>query len=529
MKLSCRLLVGFCALVTAALLACGCADDTADLPQQQIEVPPDDATIAFEHEGTLALVPGEISDVAVRGEPAARYEVTFHLLGQALDSSLDRTTVIADNAGRAVVRLRAANGAATFSIRATINNGAAAELRVAVSDQGFGDILVVPDYTGNRAVDEWHVSAVAGTSCADLADTLPEDPPGALVGSADDPLLIEDAPVGPNLAVFVRAGHYMWGCEDEADLVAGDTTELKVFIVNKPLDLSQTALDCSLAFAPEPEPWDEMLTAATALLLDPFCDGSPQGTALHERMFLLAADPAEFDGASQSYQWANEIESFYAQNGIDLCQALSDLAPAGLAAQPPVILGTAQSVGAEGLALFTLQQVGSISVADLAIPSEYLMDWTADPDDTVRLGGILFWLPPSYVAAAVEQFAPVQYPAPSFPEVLGELSQCSQLAALLSGPTPCGCSASANDCDAACLNQLCIDALQARWQEAVTGAAAQMLGTIPLQASGTAQLDDVAAITGFDGSWVGNVTSGELSAKVQGPASATSSPVPPTE
>jgi len=522
MKLSCRAFVGFCALVAAALLACGCADDTVDLQPRDVEVPKDDATIAFEHEGNLALVPREVIDVAVICDPPKPYEVAFHLLGEALDSSLDKTTVIADASGRAAVRLRAANGAATFSIRASIKNGAAADLRVAVSDQGFGDIRVVPDYNGTRAVDEWHISAVAGTTCADLADTLPEDPLGALVGSEDAPLLIEDAPVGPNLAVFVRAGYYMWGCEDETDLVAGDTTELRVFIVNKPLDLSHTALDCSLAFAPEPDPWEQMLTAATAELLDPFCDGSSQGAALHDWMSQLASDPAAFDAASQSYQWQGAIETFYSDNSIDLCQALSSLAQDGLAAQPPQILGAVQSVGAPGYAMFTIQQVGSINVADLVIPSDYLMSWTADPDDTVRLGGTLFWLPTSYVAAAVEQLALGPYPPQtSFPEVLGELSQCPDIADLLS---------SSSGWEADPLAQLCIAALQNRWGAAIAAATtADLLGEIPLQASGAAQLDDVAAITGFDGSWVGNVTSGEVSAKVQGPASATSIPAPPTE
>ena len=73
---------------------------------------------------------------------------------------------------------------------------------------------------------EWTASVVVIASCADLAATLPEEPAGALTATAPAsgmPVIPENAPVGPNLAVVVRAGHFAWGCADTAAPTPGGT------------------------------------------------------------------------------------------------------------------------------------------------------------------------------------------------------------------------------------------------------------------------------------------------------------------
>jgi len=67
------------------------------------------------------------------------------------------------------------------------------------------------------------------------------------------------APVGPNLAVFVRAGYYMWGCSDESNLRAGETVELAVTIIDKPHRRHRRPLGHGPDFVPEVEPWAALL------------------------------------------------------------------------------------------------------------------------------------------------------------------------------------------------------------------------------------------------------------------------------
>src|SRR5947208_3235585 len=95
---------GGIALAVCALAGCA-AEDVGDLEP----APPSGshATLAFPDPGTLELAPGEMRLVSVDAAPPARYEVRFALLGDALDASLDQSTVIADASGRATVRLHA--------------------------------------------------------------------------------------------------------------------------------------------------------------------------------------------------------------------------------------------------------------------------------------------------------------------------------------------------------------------------------------------------------------------------------------
>ncbi len=49
-----------------------------------------------------------------------------------------KVLVLADPGGRASITLRAPNGSTNFGVRATVDEAAAADLQVAVSDKGFG-------------------------------------------------------------------------------------------------------------------------------------------------------------------------------------------------------------------------------------------------------------------------------------------------------------------------------------------------------------------------------------------------------
>jgi hypothetical protein len=142
--------------------------------------------------------------------------------------------------------------ASTFRLRATIKDGPSAEIGVAVSDKGFGTLRVAPLYDGHRVPEEWTASVKAGTTCADIAAALPDVPEGALEATSgpDEPVLLHSAPVGPNLAVVLRAGRSIWGCTDVADLQAGATRDVEVTVKDGPIDLAATSLDVTLTFTP---------------------------------------------------------------------------------------------------------------------------------------------------------------------------------------------------------------------------------------------------------------------------------------
>jgi len=297
MSLSLRYL-GVGVLFAASLVA-GCSSTSDGLLEGPVYAGTAvDASISFTHSGTLKLAPGETIDVTVSTTPPERYEISFYLVGDALDASFERATVVAGANGKASARLRAPNASTNFGLRAVIKDGPSAELSVAVSDQGFGALEIQPDYNGDRNVREWLARVVSGTTCEALAESFPADPEGALsaVAPPNADLVVQDAPVGPNLVVFVRAGHYMWGCADEPNLVANETTEISVKIINKPIDTSETKLDVQLSFEPAVDDWQAILDDQAALLQSAFF-GQSQSTAelLLGAMSSLSNDPQQFD------------------------------------------------------------------------------------------------------------------------------------------------------------------------------------------------------------------------------------------
>ncbi len=494
-------------------LVSGCAArelaETGDSPGGG--VPGVNASISFAHEGTLALAPGDIADIVVIGKPAAAYRMTFLLVGESIDASLDKTKVVAGHDGVAMVRLRAPNKATSFVVRAKLDDGPSADLSVAVSDQGFGAVNIQPKYQGSRETREWVAAAVAGKTCQDLSAQFPEDPEGALKAAAEpgEPLVIPVAPVGPNLAVFVRGGHYMWGCVNAPNLVANGTVDVDVPIVNAPIDASDALLDMDMAFSPEPVAWASMLAAQRTLMTEAL---QPQALAatLLEAMEPLSCDPAAFNQSSA--QNLPDVESHLSGYGVDLAQLVEDFAVSGLAAQPPLILGRVSALASEpGYAIFSLGRIGSATPAKLGVPSDYQVRLDVDPDDTARVIGNLFWMPSRYIGNAVTEEALAQYSQhDDMADVLAEAAHCDDLA-LAYGPS----------CDSGAVAEMCAQALDSLWQSALDASAlAGQSGEIPFSAAGASDYDDYAKLTGFAGSWLGQAKIGQQTAQVSGAVSA---------
>ena len=400
-------------------------------------------------------------------------------------------------------------------LRATVTDGPSADLQVAVSDQGFGSLLINPVYAGTRHPPEWVAKVVSGTSCAALGATLPEDPPGALtaIASPGDPLVIDVAPVGPSLAVAVRGGHYMWGCSDEPNLVANEQKQVDVHIVDKPIDLSSLKLDLALGFTPDPVQWQSLLDTTTdrmvAAMSAPYAS---EPEALLGTMQQLSSDPVAFAEASDKGQWLAALQAQFAAAQLVLGDTARAFVTAGVGSAPPQISAELRSLpDASGWSAFTLQQVQGVSPPDGGVPADYLMSLTVDPDDTVRLGGTLFWLASRHLGAEANRAAADEMSgAAGLGDLLAAKVQCGELGVYLGG---------FEGCDAACLGALCANALGAMWSAAEESSAdAGLVGGITMQVSGGAEFDDYAALTGFLGAWLGSIGDGLGAASVTGAA-----------
>lgn len=513
MRLSSGWYFALLALLACSAAACGVTDvdQAAYDPGPGVSGP--NASLSFELDGTLTLAPGELATVRVKGSPAAHYEVSFFLLGDALDASLDQTKVVADEQGAASVQLRAPNSSTTFRLRAAIKDGPSVETAIAVSDKGFGTIHVVPVYEGKRDVTQWVASVVARTTCADIVKSLPADPEGAIVAKAnahEDPI-VEDAPVGPSLAVAVRSGHSMWGCADAVGLVAGGTSTVKVQIVEKPIDLPATDLAVSLAWVPEGEPYEALMTEAGMTLANKvFPPGEwPWTTMLDAMGATLGADDAiDFEAARASLSWDAAVELQLA--GVDPRASIAAWAAQGVASEVPWIDSRLTAIGdSPGHALLEVLSFAGASPEAAGVPSKHLVAWTADATDNVLLAGPLYWVPSRYAATLALAGAQVDFPGvDSVPEALGQLTDCAGLAASLGA---------AGECYEACLRVACETALASLWNGGLD--AGGPVGQVSITAGGQAEVGDTANPISFSGTWIGKITLGMITVPINGPAS----------
>ena len=512
------LIAGLIASLSASVLsACGGTQSSAD-QESTHAVPGVNATIAFTSAGPLLLAPGQLVALAVTTSPPARYEVSFRLLGDSLDASLSATSLVADSNGIARFELLAPNHAGTFAVRATIKDGSSADLLVSMSDQGFSTLHVMPQYEGGRPVASWVAHAAAGVTCEQLADTLPNDPEGALTSTApaEEALFLTDAPVGPNLAVMARAGRYAWGCTDVADLTPGTVRSVSVHVANKPIDTTVNALDVALAFVPAPTEWEFMLAQERVAMTHEFTALGSEPQTLLATMLSLAPAPAAFATAATNNGWLAALDAHYALAPTSPTDALIAWAQTA-AKKPPQIRGTLSSLD-ESHGLFVLESIGALAGDKTGAPQDYVMTVGVAPNDELHLGGALFMLPSRYIGATVAEAALASsMNAETVKDALAKLVGCGDLG-LVGAPS----------CNAECVESLCEGALETLWQRARDASATgNTSAVIPLKASGQALFDNDAVLTGFDGSWLGHVQCASVVAKVSGKATATLSSMPP--
>lgn len=505
------------AVALALALGCGAelAPEPTGPPQDGISGP--DASIAFSSSGTLALSPGELRTLSILTQPPDHYEITFRLLGDSLGATLDQSVVVADEAGQATVTLRAPSQATTFRVQASVKDGQSAELPVSVSDAGFGTLRVVPVYGGAREVTEWSAAAVAKRTCAEIAADLPNEPAGALTATSpgEGAPEIELAPVGPNLAVTLRAGYYAWGCADVTGLVANETLEVKVTVIDKPIDLTVTDLSVEFGWSAEAMPYEAlMMDGAERFAEGTFPLAVPEAETLLDAMEALIVDGDDMAAFAQARPLS--LDGVAATHFAALPISLRDRALAwgttAVLSQPPVLAGRLQALPEQsGHALLTLETFGATSAEAAGIPAEHLVSWSGQPGDVVLLGGMFFWLPSMLAGSGAIAPATYDFPtATTVPEALDAALDCDALALSL-GPF--------GACDVTCAAGLCRSALAFRYELGLDASAEGGIGTISMAATSSATVSDEATPISFEGTWVGILSAGQLSVGLDGTAS----------
>ncbi|WP_437717944.1 hypothetical protein WMF45_16945 [Sorangium sp. So ce448] len=460
--------------------------------------------LAFEEEGTLQLVPGELRTVWVAGQPPAPYEVSFTLLGEAAGAWVDRTTAVADESGRASVQLHASTLGSTFRLRAATKGGPSAELGVSVSAEGFGTLRVIPVYEGTRVAKDWTASVVAEATCEEIAAAAPEAPVGALVahGGPDEPVVVKGAPVGPSLTVALHSGRIMWGCVGERELQAGSARDVWVPIKDLPIDMAATRLDTKLTLVTA-EGLTAMLEAATEQLLDAFSPAGVEAASLLDAMQRAAPPDHARAFAAQRIErdWDAAAEAHLAALPIPLRDRCRGWARAGLARTPLALDGQLSGVAdMQGRALFEASWLGSVTSDNAGVPPAHFMSWTADPGDVLRLAGTLTWSPTRYIGGVTGLGVAAEEAAESVPAALAAAAECQALGELLGGYS---------DCTSDCMAMLCAGGLTLLWRAGTEASeTAGMIGEIVVNASGPAQLNSSAAPIAWTADWLGTIRYG---------------------
>ncbi len=510
-------------IIALAVLASGATSSAcsthATAPTEHTQLPPPapTATLAFDDASTLTLTAGETQPVTVTVAPPGQYLIGFALIGDPADGSLGSDDVITDAEGRAEVTLHAPSVATTFDLRASLlapngtPTGVTADRQVAVSDQGFGTVTVAPTYLGQRTITTWSAS-VTQTTCAALEaqGLLPGDPPGGLSATAPFGGMpqIANVPVGPSVAVSVRAGHFAWGCTDtQAVTVNGDVTVM-VPVIDEPIDLADAGLTATFVYTPDPSSYATLVGGGVTTLVDAFVPaGSSEGTLVLDEMATVTTDAAGFASARVSQGWDALADAHFAALPQSLRTTCGDWATAGLALQPTSV--QASLAGAQGDALTVdVLQLGNLDAPTAGLTAAPGASWSGEAGDGVLLSAVLVLEPSRFAGASA--LAPAEAAFPAATTVSGAMSlaaDCHGLAAALGA---------FDTCTTDCVESLCDAAIAARWQSALAASAnASAPGKLVIQGSASATVGDLAQPVTLTGQWDGTMTigSGSLALK----------------
>jgi hypothetical protein len=468
----------------------------------------------------------------VRALPPRSYPVVFALPssdGDPLDAVLDRSSATTDDSGIASVVLTAPSSPTTFSVRASVLTRSA-QVSLTVADRGLATLQVEPIYpmiypSALRDITTWIATAHVGKSCADVPGIPPPD--GELTAP---PAGREEAPVIPRvpastpLAVTLRSGHFVGGCTSVEMVPPGppDSPQVvKVTVLNRPIDLSRWSLDVSLGLMPGEQSWSSALSAAgTGIQAALLGNSADDVDALLAAMRNASGDSAQdFQDASDTEGWRALVRSRWGQNATT---RLRDLVGTWLssgrqrfaAAESPFVgslmpLSDPQDAGAASSALLTIESVAGLDAASAGFVDAGQASWSAAADDTILLNTDIYFTRSQLAAALAEAAALNQATATNAdlhtaPALLAAALDCQGVGSALAQAGTDTTLAYA-DCDATCLASLCERAAEALWRRGAESSGVDY-SRLNVTATAAANVGDEAGVTGFVGTWLGELT-----------------------
>lgn len=465
---------------------------------------PDATGIAFENSDTLLLRPGQEADISVQLEPPVQERVDFAITAteetERFDGFLTETSVMADDSGTAISRLVAPSRPSVFRIRASVGELAAFR-SVSVSSDGFGTVVVTPEYAGNRELTRWVASARSGTTCQEL-ESLWQD--GPISASGEERVVLDSIPVGPEVAVVVRQGQSISGCAMIGELKPGQSVEVSVEAMDRPIQLADVHIGLQLGIQRTTSGFTANLDSAIEELVASVTDGTAHdGQLLVQSMqnaIETTNDQAAFGENAVSSDFELVAKNELGDATIVRKEARSLFVQAG-SSIPTASTFTGVLDFSSDDAVLELQSVSGVPASTAGFMEASIWEVETQPNDVLVLGGTLSFQMHRWLTAVAERQSAENETSPS--QRLLDVASCSAVGAALAeaagGEIYSGCSS-------ACAVQLCEQAAMNLW--ARTENASSRLSSMLTGLTVDAQVDDAARLLSFQGSWVGTLGDG---------------------
>jgi hypothetical protein len=369
------------------------------------------------------------------GEPVAGGAVAFALVGRSQDSSLAAVRAVTAEDGVATNTVSSGTVAAAFKVRVSAPGAFEKNVDVAVSDSGFGTLVVSADYQGARMVMQRVVFAQAGTACAD-AEPMPGDPMVTL-GPGEITAQFVALPAEVDYAIIARAEGrdgtvVAVGCSDAVVVARDDRITVEVAFEDEPLvpsgrfalqaELDATAPATALGAAlrdgaetlvnSDADGQLSIVRAEARFLLDSLDStlrsqdyATPQAIALADAIAMERTTPSGAQSPEQSLQAQLSIKDEGA------LAAVPEIARLTIEDVQQLRLFAELNVESERRALsaaFHAERVEALPMASGRVPAALdLSDYDSVPteatlradDDVLELSGVRFALPFGALAA----------------------------------------------------------------------------------------------------------------------------------
>jgi hypothetical protein len=475
-------------------------------------------------------------EVAVQVLPAGSYRVRFSLPAENAeprDAVLDRSEATTSDSGQVTVLLTAPSSEATFKVRAAVGSVmATATIMVGEPKPGTATLQVLPVQLGHRHPTTWVATVHEGKTCLDVPGVPPPDGAHPAFAAAGDAPEIHNVKTGVPLAVVLRSGYFMGGCQslDMLPLEAAQApTVVSVGVLDRPIDLTASNLSVSLGLTDPGAAWTNVMTTAREAAIS----GLHGSASLNDVDALLDAMQATLTGsAQQSFQnarlnenWDGLVQTRWASSTklTDLVGGWLDQGMKKLSAGDKVFVGQLSAIDAE-TAKLSLVTVAGVPADRAGFVTDAQVSWSAGPDDTVLLGTHVYFFSSQLVTALSE------------PEVLADHDDVESVGDALASELDCAALGSdlagaGNDallaysgCNADCMSELCSAALATIWQRARDATALSPV-QISVSAAGLGRVGEHAELAGVSGSWVGKLISDDTEEPTGGTLTAAEPPL----